>query len=105
MRYFCLACDYDGTIAHDSICAPSTVKALQRVKASGRKVILATCRELTELLQVFPAASLFDRIVAENGAVLYRPASQDHKVLAEPPPSDFVEELRRRGGSPLSDGA
>jgi len=104
MRYFCLACDYDGTIAHDSICAPSTVKALQRVKASGRKVILATGRELTELLQVFSEASLFDRIVAENGAVLYRPASQDHKVLAEPPPSEFVEELRRRGVSPLSVG-
>ena len=104
MRYFCLACDYDGTIAHDSLCAPSTVKALQRVKASGRKVILATGRELTELLQVFPEASLFDRIVAENGAVLYRPASQDHKVLADTPPSEFVEELRRRGVSPLSVG-
>ena len=104
MRYFCLACDYDGTIAHDSLCAPSTVKALQRVKASGRKVILATGRELTELLQVFPEASLFDRIVAENGAVLYRPASQDHKVLADPPPSEFVEELRRRGVVPLSVG-
>jgi HAD superfamily hydrolase (TIGR01484 family) len=104
MRYFCLACDYDGTIAHDSLCAPSTVKALQRVKASGRKVILATGRELTELLQVFPEASLFDRIVAENGAVLYRPSSQDHKVLADPPPSEFVEELRRRGVSPLSVG-
>ena len=104
MRYFCLACDYDGTIARDSVCAPSTVKALQRVKASGRKVILATGRELSELLQVFPEASLFDRIVAENGAVLYRPASQDHKILADPPPSEFVEELRRRGVSPLSVG-
>jgi HAD superfamily hydrolase (TIGR01484 family) len=104
MRYFCLACDYDGTIAHDSLCAPSTVKALQRVKASGRKVILATGRELSELLRVFPEVSLFDRIVAENGAVLYRPASQDHKVLADPPPHEFVEELRRRGVSPLSVG-
>lgn len=104
MRYFCLACDYDGTIAHDGICAPSTVKALQRVKASGRKVILATGRELNELLRVFPEASLFDRIVAENGAVLYRPASQDHKILADAPPTEFVEELRRRGVSPLSVG-
>jgi hypothetical protein len=104
MRYFCLACDYDGTIACDSLCASSTVKALQRVKASGRKVILATGRELEELLQVFPEASLFDRIVAENGAMLYRPSSQDHKLLAEPPPVEFVEELRRRGVSPLSVG-
>src|SRR5712671_1940320 len=104
MRYFCLACDYDGTIAHDSLCEPSTVKALQRVKASGRKLILATGRELDELLQVFPEASLFDRIVAENGAMLYRPSSKDHKLLAEPPPVEFVEELRRRGVRPLSVG-
>ena len=104
MRYFCLACDYDGTIAHDSFCAPSTVKALQRVKASGRKLILATGRELSELLRVFPEAALFDRIVAENGAVLYRPSSKDQKVLAEPPPREFVQELRHRGVSPLSVG-
>ena len=104
MRYFCLTCDYDGTIAHDSLCAPSTVEALKRVSASGRKLVLATGRDLTELQQVFPELSLFDRVVAENGALLYRPATNDQKVLAEPPPARFVEELRRRGVSPLHVG-
>lgn len=104
MRYFSLICDYDGTIAHDGRCAPSTVEALKRVRASGRKLILATGRQLAELQEVFPEYAVFDRIVAENGAVLYRPASQDCKTLAPPPPPEFVEELRRRGVHPLGVG-
>ena len=104
MRYFCLICDYDGTIAHDGRCAPSTVEALKRVRASGRKLILATGRQLDELQQVFPEFAVFDRIVAENGAVLYRPGSNDSKVLAAPPPAQFVDELRRRGVQSLSVG-
>ena len=104
MRYICLICDYDGTIARDSRCAPSTIEALKSVRASGRRLILATGRQLPELQQVFPEHTIFDRIVAENGAVLYRPASQDFKVLAEPPAPEFVNELRRRGVQPLAVG-
>ena len=37
MRYFCLTCDYDGTIAQDGRCAPSTVEALKRVAARVRQ--------------------------------------------------------------------
>src|SRR6202049_98953 len=104
MRYFCLICDYDGTIAHDGRCAPSTIEALKRVRAPGRRLILATGRHVSKLEQVFPEYAIFDRIVAENGAILYRPASEDCKVLADPPLPEFVEELRRRGVYPLSVG-
>jgi HAD superfamily hydrolase (TIGR01484 family) len=104
MRYFCLVCDYDGTIAHDGRCEPSTLDALKRVRASGRKLILATGRQLPELLDVFPEHSIFDRIVAENGAILYRPESKDCKALADPPASEFVDELRHREVNPLSVG-
>ena len=104
MRYFCLICDYDGTIAHDGRCAPSTIEALKRVRASGRKLVLATGRQLPELQEVFPEHSVFDRIVAENGAILYRPDAQDCKVLADPPAPEFVEELKRRGVHPLAVG-
>ncbi|HWF39354.1 MAG TPA: HAD hydrolase family protein [Candidatus Acidoferrales bacterium] len=97
MRYFALACDYDGTIAHEGVVAPTTVEALQRLKESGRRAILVTGRELDELLQVFPDFSIFDRIVADNGAVLYSPATRETKVLAEPPPPDFIKALRQRG--------
>jgi hydroxymethylpyrimidine pyrophosphatase-like HAD family hydrolase len=104
MRYLCLICDYDGTIARDGRSAPSTVEALQRVRASGRKLILATGRQLAELQEVFPEHALFDRIVAENGAVLYEPAGKDGRALAGPPPPEFVDALRRRGVQPLSVG-
>src|SRR5260370_12674699 len=97
MRYFCLICDYDGTIAHDGRCGPSTVEALKRVRASGRKLILATGRQLAELQEVFPEHALFDRIVAENGAVLYRPGTRESKLLASPPPPDLLPPLRRPG--------
>jgi len=53
---------------------------------------------------VFPDYATFDRIVAENGAVLYRPSSKDWKVLAAAPPPEFVDELRRRGVQPLAVG-
>jgi hydroxymethylpyrimidine pyrophosphatase-like HAD family hydrolase len=97
MRYFCLTCDYDGTIATDGQVSPSTVEALKRVKSSGRKLVLATGRELSDLLRVFPEISIFDRIVAENGALLYRPASKESKVLSERPPQEFLDALTRRG--------
>lgn len=104
MRYFCLTCDYDGTIARHGQCSPSTIEALKRVRASGRKLVLATGRVLSELQSVFPDLTLFDRIVAENGALLYRPATQDHQLLAALPPAGFVEALRQRGVQPLAVG-
>jgi hydroxymethylpyrimidine pyrophosphatase-like HAD family hydrolase/energy-coupling factor transporter ATP-binding protein EcfA2 len=104
MRYVCLACDYDGTIARNGAVAQSTVEALQRVKNSGRRLVLVTGRELRDLLGVFERADLFDRIVAENGGVLYRPSSQNSVALGEPPPKAFIDELMRRGVTPLSQG-
>jgi HAD superfamily hydrolase (TIGR01484 family) len=104
LRYFCLISDYDGTLAHDGQVAASTLEALKRVKASGRKLVLATGRELPDLLRVFPETSLFDLAVVENGALLYNPATGEKRLLAEAPPAAFVEELRRRGVVPLSVG-
>lgn len=104
MRYVCLTCDFDGTLAHDGQVASSTLQALEKVRASGRKLILATGRELDDLLTVFPDVSLFDRAVAENGGVLYRPSSGQHAVLAEPPAKKFIDELSRHGVQPLSVG-
>ena len=104
MRYVCLTCDFDGTIARDGIVERTTIEALVRVRASGRKLLLATGRQLDELLAIFPDAGFFDRIVAENGCLLYRPSSKERLALAEPPPQRFIEELERRGVTPLSVG-
>ena len=104
MRYLVLACDYDGTLASDGVVREETLAALQRLRDSGRKLILVTGRELENLLEVFRAIELFERVVAENGGLLYRPANREHKTLGEAPPAEFVEALRARGVSPLSVG-
>src|SRR5438067_512732 len=104
MRYLGLACDYDGTIAHHGKVDDATIAALERVQASGRKLLLVTGRELGDLISVFPRLELFDRVVAENGALLYRPSTKEQKVLGEPPPDSFVERLRTAGVKPLSVG-
>jgi hydroxymethylpyrimidine pyrophosphatase-like HAD family hydrolase len=104
VRYYALATDYDGTLAREGRVEDEAARALERVRDSGRKLILVTGRELPDLVAAFPRLDLFDRVVAENGALLYRPASREEKRLAEPPPADFVELLRARGVRPLSAG-
>src|SRR6266550_109923 len=101
MRFLALATDYDGTLATDGAVDPETVAALRRLAATGRTLILVTGRQLNDLLRVFPDARIFDAVVAENGAVLYRPGSGETRVLAPPPPADFVETLQRRRVEPL----
>src|SRR5258706_9230047 len=102
MRYFALATDYDGTLAHDGVVSPATITALEQLRATGRKLILVTGRELADLLRAFPRIDLFDRVVAENGALLYTPATREEQLLAEPPPAAFVAALQAQGVTPLS---
>src|SRR5207253_6172125 len=104
MRYHALACDYDGTIAWDSSVNERTISALQDLKNSGRKLLLVTGRELDDLVKVFPRLDLFDRVVAENGALLYRPATREERKLAERPPEEFIRELIHRGAERVSVG-
>ncbi|MGE3541245.1 MAG: HAD-IIB family hydrolase [Candidatus Tectimicrobiota bacterium] len=104
MRYLALACDYDGTIAQDGQVADSTIAALVRLHHTGRKLILVTGRELDDLRRVFTRLDVFDRVVAENGALIYTPATQEEKILGERPPEDFIRELLRRGVGPTSVG-
>lgn len=104
MRYVALACDYDGTLASDGVVDEATLDALQRVRATGRHLLLVTGRELDQLQNVFPGLDLFSRVVAENGGVLYHPASRAIRLLAEPPPRRFVTALGERGVEPLAVG-
>ena len=104
MRYIALACDYDGTIAADGLVDQSTLKSLQQLRQSGRRLILVTGRELPDLLRVLPHIDMFDRVVAENGALVYCPDTRTETALGPPPRPEFVESLRRRGVTPLSVG-
>ncbi|MGH9690889.1 MAG: HAD family hydrolase [Candidatus Acidiferrales bacterium] len=104
MRYLAFASDYDGTLADEDVVSPSTFAALKRLKASGRKLILVTGRELDELLQTFPAHWVFERIVTDNGAVVYSPANGRTVTLADPPPQKFIDALRQKNVEPLGIG-
>src|SRR5690242_13036503 len=104
MRYVALACDYDGTLAHHGQVDAATIAALKKLCASGRRLLLVTGREIHDLCQVFEGLELFELIVAENGGVLYDPATREERKLAEPPPSQFVERLRALQVEPLSVG-
>jgi hydroxymethylpyrimidine pyrophosphatase-like HAD family hydrolase/energy-coupling factor transporter ATP-binding protein EcfA2 len=104
MYFMALAADYDGTIAHDGIVAKDTVSTLRRFKESGRKLLLVTGRELPDLKRVFPELGLFDKVVAENGALIYTPASEEEKPISTAPSPDFVKALKKRGVKPLSVG-
>src|SRR5262245_49310540 len=104
MRYLALACDYDGTIASTGVVDAQTLAALERLRASGRQLLLVTGRELDDLRRVFPHIMLFDVIVAENGALLYWPATHAEQVLGERPAEVFTTALQQRGVVPLSCG-
>lgn len=104
MRYFALATDYDGTLARDGAVSAEIIASLEKARSAGKKLILVTGREMPDLRRVFEPLKLFDRIVAENGALLYNPETGESRALAAAPPPSFAEELRRRGVDDMSVG-
>jgi hydroxymethylpyrimidine pyrophosphatase-like HAD family hydrolase len=99
-----LATDFDGTLAMHGEVSDDTLAALTRFKASGRKLLMVTGRELPDLGRVFPHLGMFDMVVAENGALLYRPDMAEERPLAAPPPQSLIAALTRRRVEPLSIG-
>jgi HAD superfamily hydrolase (TIGR01484 family) len=104
LRYLALATDYDGTLALDGCVNDFTLKALESLRATGRKLILVSGRILTDLERVFPRVDLFDMVVVENGAVLYRPPDDSRTLTSSKIPRSFIDELKARGVSPLDEG-
>ena len=93
MKYTVLATDYDGTIAHDGVVDEPTLDALQRARAAGLRLVMVTGRELTSLFNTFAGFAVFEKIVAENGAVVHDPRTESIERLAEGPPPAFLQML------------
>lgn len=104
MRYLALAADYDGTLASHGEVSDATVRALERLRISGRRVILITGRRLDDLLAVCSCVRLFDLIVAENGGIVYDPETRDQFLLGNAPSERLVQTLRTRGVDPIEVG-
>lgn len=104
MKRQVLACDYDDTLAAEGVMSNATRDALERVRASGRRLVMVTGRELPDLNHVCPHLDLFDWIVAENGALLYDPGRDQEVLLAPPHSQALVRALAARDVRPLSVG-
>src|SRR5262245_507363 len=104
MQYYALAVDYDGTLATHGVVPDHVITALHALRESGRRFVLVTGRILESVLRAFPQVGLCDIVVADNGALIYHPATDQKFPLADPPPPHFREELARRGVPPLEIG-
>ena len=104
MRYLALASDYDGTLAFGGLVDDATVEALERLRATGRKLVLVSGRTLVDLEKAFLRIDLFDMVVAENGAEFYRPADGSKSAASSKIPRVFIDELKARGVAPLDEG-
>ena len=104
MYLLALAADYDGTIARHGFVSAETCDAVALLKGTGRRLVLVTGRELANLKHAFPQIALFDTVIADNGAVLYDPATGDERLLAPAPPPAFVERLMAHEVEPISVG-
>jgi hydroxymethylpyrimidine pyrophosphatase-like HAD family hydrolase len=104
MRYLALAVDYDGTAASDHQLSDRARLAIERLRTSGRRGILVTGRRIDDLLRVCPGITVFDLVVAENGAVVYDPQRREEILLGLPVPDRLIDRLRERGVEPLEVG-
>ena len=97
MKLSVIALDYDGTIARGDVLDASVRDAIAAARRRGIVVLLVTGRILDDLRRVAGDLHFVDGVVAENGAIVYFPASGRTTVLATAVPEAFVAELQRRG--------
>lgn len=99
-----LAFDYDGTLTRRGRMARATHDALERCFSRGHPLLLVTGRTLSDLRSIEAPLHLFARVVAENGTVLFEPASGRKQLLAGPPDPRLMAALRDAGVEPLEAG-
>jgi len=102
MKLRVLALDYDGTIATNGSLHAEVRAAIHDVRGRGVVVVLATGRMLADLRALIGDLSLFDAVVAENGAVLHLPRAERTLALASAPHEGMLSLLRARGMQPRS---
>ena len=104
MRYLALATDYDETLAIWGALDPAAAGALEKVRVSGRRVVLVTSRTLEELASICPNLDLFDLVVLENGGVMYTPSGRQTTVLCRPIDPELPRTLAARGIGEIVNG-
>jgi GNAT superfamily N-acetyltransferase len=94
MRHHALACDYDGTIAHDGRVDQDTAAGLERLPTLAAGCCWSPAANSTTCSRPSLQVELFDRVVAENGALLYRLTDESATPLGERPPERTYDQAR-----------
>ena len=97
MHISVIATDFDGTIAKGDQLAPQAADALRRWREPGRSVVLASGRSFDFLRDLQKREKVFDLIVAENGAVLYNPRTDEMHLPFGEVPGDLLDMLDKAG--------
>lgn len=102
MQTAALVTDYDQTLAATNFMDPATIAALRALRQRGVRIVLVTGRTLPFIcgpngLITTQQRQLFDRIVCENGGVMYDPASNKVTMLCPPPSAELVQRLTDSG--------
>ena len=97
MHITVVATDFDGTISRDGGLAPEAVQALRHLREAGRFTVLVSGRPFEFLRDVQAREQAFDLIVAENGAVLYDPRTDEMRLPFGEVPTDLMDMLERLG--------
>src|SRR6184192_3484002 len=103
MQYLALATDGDGTLMRGGKMSQPTLAALKRWRAAGRKLLLVTGERPQDLCE-FPHLELFDRAIAENGALLVGCDTRKETRLTKAPPAKLIRALKKAGVAPLKIG-
>lgn len=94
MKFSVLALDYDGTIAGSrGGVEPAVREAVAAARANGIIVVLVTGRILHDLFVAAGDLHFVDAVVAENGAVIFFPASGYERALAPAHSRELVRAL------------
>jgi hydroxymethylpyrimidine pyrophosphatase-like HAD family hydrolase len=97
MHISVIATDFDGTVSQGDQLAPEAARALRRWREAGRVTVLVSGRSFEFLRDLQEREQAFDLIVAENGAVLYNPHSDEMRLPFGEVPDDLVDTLARLG--------
>lgn len=102
-KFMALATDGDGTLLRGGRMGRKTIAALQRWRAAGHKLVLVTGENVRQIGK-FPHADLFDRIVAENGALVVRSRRGKARRLCQLPPARLLRALKEGHVWPMKRG-
>lgn len=97
MHIWVIATDFDGTVSQEDRLAPEAGRALRRWRETGRFTVLVSGRPFEFLHDLQEREQAFDLIVAENGAVLYNPQTDEMQLPFGEVPGELLDTLDRLG--------